>query len=489
MEFNEACFEQFYDSLNLEGIFEGIDHVLKNCNQKIISKKETESLEEIVEKKIKTDEGSILFFLKIKGEMITFFENYLLHCWKMFIHEEKEKGILGIKEVLKKDLDGVLRPKTFKNEDDMKEFLSRSLLRLSISFPCDELKIFYLDNDLLREMASWTSFEVENEKSIVLPLDTNSIESISLLSEFPYHVPDTSELKDIDLKGDWKSYSSFPLYFGEQIIGVLSLKNLYRPHLTLQDFKMIEVVCQGIGNVLGQGFTQLELDESTKDNKFLSNYISKFLLNEIEEEGSQDRFKAMKKEVVSLFADIRSFTSISEKLDPKVLINLLNIYFEEVTSVIEEHYGTVDKLVGDMIMVKWNIPHDVKDARIHAVKAAVAMQKKMITKVVPHWKNAGVPMVGIGIGVDCGEAYVGNVGSSSFINYTAFGESVEVAAQLEALARPGQVLITDQYFKKVKGKIPMPYKQLRNIPLKGRGKNNMVHVIKTLDYPDYTSRT
>ena len=200
MEFNEACFEQFYDSLNLEEIFEGIDHVLKNCNQQIISKKETESLEEIVEKKIKTDEGSILFFLKIKGEMITFFENYLLHCWKMFIHEEKEKGILGIKEVLKKDLDGVLRPKTFKNEDDMKEFLSRFLLRLSISFPCDELKIFYLDNDLLREMASWTSFEVENEKSIVLPLDTNSIESISLLSEFPYHVPDTSELKDVALK-------------------------------------------------------------------------------------------------------------------------------------------------------------------------------------------------------------------------------------------------------------------------------------------------
>ena len=86
---------------------------------------------------------------------------------------------------------------------------------------------------------------------------------------------------------------------------------------------------------------------------------------------------------MSLFADIRSFTSISETLDPKVLVKLLNIYFDEVTSVIEEHFGTVDKLVGDMIMVKWNIPHDVPDAMVHAVKAGLAMQKKMITKVVP----------------------------------------------------------------------------------------------------------
>ena len=97
-------------------------------------------------------------------------------------------------------------------------------------------------------------------------------------------------------------------------------------------------------------------------------------------------------------------------------------------------------------------------------------------------------MVGIGIGVDCGHAYVGNVGSSSFINYTAYGDSVQIAAQLEALARPGQVLITDQYFKKVSGKIPKPYKQLRGVSLKGMGPKNVIQVLKGLDYPDYTSK-
>ena len=491
MELNDVLLEQFYESMDLKEMFKGMPHVLKNNEGHIISQMSASSLEEVEEKMIKMDERT-LFSLKIEGQWSSLFEHYLIHLWESFKREEKDQGNLDQKEILKKDLDGLLKGRSFHTDQDMKNFFSKALVPLTFSFPCEEISLYHLEHgEDLKEIVTLNVSNLEQEKDKkeeILPLDGKSIESISCLSEYPYIISDTSEISDFEIPKKWKNYGSFPLYSGDEIVGVMSLKNSLHPDFSLADFEMIEVVCQSLGNILEQGIIQHELEESTKDNKFLGNYISKFLLSEIEEEGGQDRFKAMKKEVVSLFADIRSFTSISEKLDPKVLINLLNIYFEEVTSVIEEHYGTVDKLVGDMIMVKWNIPHDVPDARVHAVKAAVAMQKKMITKVVPHWKEAGVPMVGIGIGVECGSAYVGNVGSSSFINYTAFGESVEVAAQLEALARPGQVLITDQYFKKVQGKVPKPYKQFRNVSLKGRGDNNLVQVIKTLDYPDYTQK-
>lgn len=490
MELSDVLLEQFYDSQDFKNIFKERNHVLKDHEGHIRSQHGGHSLEEIEEKIIKTEKEKTLFFLKVEGPWVSLFEHYLLHLWESFQREEKDQGQLDNLEILKKDLDGLLKGRNFKSDQDMKNFFSKALVPLIFSFPCEEISLFHFEHgEDLKEVVTLNVTGTEKEKKEeVFPLDGKSIESISCLSEYPYIIPDTSQISDPKIPEEWKSYGSFPLYSGDEMVGVMSLKNLLHPNFSLADFEAIELVCQSLGNILEQGIVQRELEESKKDNKFLGNYISKFLLSEIEEEGSQDRFKAMKKEVVSLFADIRSFTSISEKLDPKVLINLLNIYFEEVTSVIEDHYGTVDKLVGDMIMVKWNIPHDVPDARVHAVKAAVAMQKKMITKVVPHWKNAGVPMVGIGIGVECGTAYVGNVGSSSFINYTAFGESVEVAAQLEALARPGQVLITDQYFKKVQGKVPKPYKQFRNVSLKGRGDNNLVQVIKTLDYPDYTQK-
>ena len=108
-------------------------------------------------------------------------------------------------------------------------------------------------------------------------------------------------------------------------------------------------------------------------------------------------------------------------------------------------------------------------------------------KVVPHWKDAGVPMVGIGIGIDCGLCYVGNVGSSS-LSLQLMGTRFRWLS-VGNLARPGQVLITDQYYKKVAGKVPKPYKQLKNILLKGLGPNSSIHVLKGLDYPDYTSKS
>lgn len=497
MELIEELFERFYEFCDIRSVFEGVPHLIKTNNLRTFSSFKTNQLEEFEEHRVETSEGKLLFILKVEKEWFLFFRHFLVFSFERFKQNEKWEGQHRLKDIYTKDMESFLRPQSISSETDLISFLKESINHLLCIFPSEECSLFSFSAEKglkeilnLKLTSSKKEDALENENFILL--SQNKIETSVFLSELPLFIKSHSGFKGFDneenLKKDWKNYACFPLLSGDHIMGVISFKNLAKKGLNLQDFEKLEYASRAIGNILEQGYFQIYLEESSKDNQFLSNYISKFLFNEIEEEGHQNRFKALRKEVVSLFADIRSFTSISESLDPKVLVKLLNIYFEEVTSVIEEHYGTVDKLVGDMIMVKWNIPHDVPDAMVHAVKAALAMQRKMITKVVPHWKEAGVPMVGIGIGVDCGPAYVGNVGSSSFINYTAYGDSVQIAAQLEALARPGQVLITDQYFKKVSGKIPKPYKQLRGVSLKGMGPKNVIQVLKGLDYPDYTSK-
>jgi adenylate cyclase len=210
------------------------------------------------------------------------------------------------------------------------------------------------------------------------------------------------------------------------------------------------------------------------------------VLEDIELTGQvQKRGEAISKKAICLFCDIRSFTAISEKLPPKQLVSLLNIYFSELIPIIEKYEGTVDKLVGDMIAAFWNLPQDVLEAELKATKAAVEMQKTMIRKVVPLWAQAGVPRIGIGIGLYSGNVIAGNIGSSHLMNYTVVGDTVYNAELLESMARPGEIYISEEIRKITDGKILQHFKIENNIPYRGVKKPGAAYVLKPVDYPDY----
>lgn len=144
--------------------------------------------------------------------------------------------------------------------------------------------------------------------------------------------------------------------------------------------------------------------------------------------------EAESREMTVLFTDVVGFTGISEKLSPKELAQFMNEYLTAMTGIIYEHGGTVDKYIGDAIMAFWGAPLNDPDHALHAVQAALAMRKRMVS-LSREMADRGYPDLKIGIGINSGPMRVGNMGSSYRIAYTVMGDAVNLASRLEGLTR------------------------------------------------------
>ncbi len=144
--------------------------------------------------------------------------------------------------------------------------------------------------------------------------------------------------------------------------------------------------------------------------------------------------------IAVLFSDVRGFTRLAEGMPPESLAALLSDYFSEMVDIIFEHGGTLDKFVGDAIMALWGAPGVQPDAADRAVRAAIAMQAALQDLNV-RWVAQGRPPLEVGVGINYGEVFAGNIGSHRRLEYTVLGDVVNVAARLCAEAGPGEILI------------------------------------------------
>jgi adenylate cyclase len=140
-----------------------------------------------------------------------------------------------------------------------------------------------------------------------------------------------------------------------------------------------------------------------------------------------------KRELTVLFSDIRGFTSISEKLDPHLLLEFLNEYLTPMTEIIVSgHEGTLDKYIGDAVMAFWGAPKPQGDHALRACRAALAMIDRL-AELRPAWTARGLPEIDVGVGINTGPMSVGFVGSEDrFYNYTVLGDAVNLASRLES---------------------------------------------------------
>ena len=142
--------------------------------------------------------------------------------------------------------------------------------------------------------------------------------------------------------------------------------------------------------------------------------------------------KPRKTDVTVLFSDIRGFTTISESLDAQELADLLNAYLTEMTRIIFQHRGTLDKYIGDAVMAIWGAPFDEPNHAERCCFGAVNMLTRL-AELQAGWRAQGKPILDIGIGINTGVASVGNMGSSLRYGYTAIGDAVNLASRLEGL--------------------------------------------------------
>ncbi len=178
------------------------------------------------------------------------------------------------------------------------------------------------------------------------------------------------------------------------------------------------------------------------------------------------------RDIAVLFVDIRGFTPLSESLKPAEVVEILNEYLNLTTNAIFKNSGTLDKFIGDATMAVFNAPFDLEDYEYKAVCAAldiVAGAKELEKKCLERFGKS----VAFGVGVNCGEAVVGNIGCDFRMDYTAIGDTVNTAARLESNAKRGQVLISEHIYQRVKDRVKV--QEIGEIPLKGKSKGVCVY--------------
>lgn len=149
-----------------------------------------------------------------------------------------------------------------------------------------------------------------------------------------------------------------------------------------------------------------------------------------------------------LFADIRDFTAMSENMPATQVLQMLNEYFELMVETVFHHEGTVDKFVGDMIMVIWGAPISHNDDPRRAVHAALDMLS-VLSGYNESRVSRGQPPIHIGIGINTGELVAGYIGSTRTMSYSVIGDAVNVASRLCSAAKRGQILISENTWKEV----------------------------------------
>ena len=183
--------------------------------------------------------------------------------------------------------------------------------------------------------------------------------------------------------------------------------------------------------------------------------------------GQEVKLGGERKYISVLFADIKNFTTISETLEPEVLIKYLNKYLTAMTDIIMKHGGVIDKYIGDAILAFWGAPIPMED---HAYRACLAAEEMMdkLKEIQKELEDQGLPEIDIRIGINTGGALVGNVGSEQRLSYTVIGDTINLAARLESLNKQYKTrcMISQATFMEIRNKAVV--RQLDKVEVKGK---------------------
>ena len=166
---------------------------------------------------------------------------------------------------------------------------------------------------------------------------------------------------------------------------------------------------------------------------------------------------------------------MAENLSPQIVVQILNEYFADMTPIVFEYHGLLDKFMGDGLMALFGVPYPTDDAPSNAVAAAIAMQRRM-TMVNEELRALGLSEIAIGIGINTGDVTVGYIGSRERTDYTAIGDTVNLAARLEKQAKAGQIIISRFTLDAIGDKFPLrPCDEIRV-----KGKQEPVQIYEVL---------
>ena len=247
------------------------------------------------------------------------------------------------------------------------------------------------------------------------------------------------------------------------LAGLLGARQFTRPlrALVAATRALSERTFQGVGErvtrrsdelgTLGRAFDGMARTLETKEREViaqtearaaLSRYLSPDVVELVVSNPGKLRLGGERREVTLFFADVVGFTRLSESQPPEVIVALLNELFTFATEIIQRRGGIIDKFIGDCIMAVWGTPNAHEDDALRAVQAAEDL-RRWLDVGNRRWRERWGIEIQLAIGVHTGPAVAGNVGSDKRMEYTVIGDTVNVAARLESMAQPGQILVSE----------------------------------------------
>jgi adenylate cyclase len=270
-----------------------------------------------------------------------------------------------------------------------------------------------------------------------------------------------------------------PIHSEGRVFGVIYLDGKKSGQkFTTDDLELV----MHVAGIAGMAIENIELYRKLRSEVRIREHLRRFVSPNVAEKiiaergGGDFHLISQRTPVSVLFADIRGFTRISESLPPLTVARILNAFFSRMSEVVFRNGGTLDKFVGDSLMVLFNAPVLHPDHEMAAVKTAVEMRRHL-REMLPEWKAQGLPEIHMGIGINSGEAVAGSIGTDERMEYTAIGDTVNTAARVCGIAKPDQILVTGNVYEK----LPVEFKAAPLGPVQLKGKSQPVPLFEIVE--------
>ena len=278
-------------------------------------------------------------------------------------------------------------------------------------------------------------------------------------------------------KNNFESYRSFEVRAGEKFVGTVHLASCRKRLFTYKVQSTLEFLLSPLAYLLQESIRLEKI--STAESKLrlaFSKFVPEQVINDIlVSQNVQEQEHNEKRRIAILICDIRNFTTISEINQPEDVVNFLNNYFTHMVDIVKRHGGTVDKFIGDAIMVLFGAPISYVDNARRAVSAAIEMYSHLDNIDCSQLKFPEGIRLDIGIGIHYGEVIVGNIGSKDKTNYTVIGDAVNLTSRLEGLTKlyGSRVIISGA----VRNELPenMHVMLLDSVKVKGKKKDVQIY--------------
>lgn len=294
-----------------------------------------------------------------------------------------------------------------------------------------------------------------------------------LLNKLATYALNQTELTRLEnLSEDIKSAIAVPVLLQEGSMGVFCVVNSKnRDGFTKKDTTLLTTIAKQTGYAIFEDMEKAEI------KRIFGRYVDPGIIDSMLKDKDKDYMQTNKNEITILFSDLRGFTTLTEKTAPETIVAMLNEHFEAMTNVILKHRGTIDKFMGDGIMAIFGAPIYYESHALRAIKTALDMQLAQEKLSLKWYRKYGVK-VSMGVGICTGDVVVGNVGSHLRTDYTAIGDSVNIASRLCSHASPGQILASARTYDDARKSVS--FSRSTKLKVKGKAKPLTIYPVKNL---------